>query len=100
MKHLEKKLDWNYTAMLHAILNKSWKQHSTKQQLYNYSCPISQTIQVTEQDILDTTGEAETSSYVMDVLWTTTDGHTIVLHSLSLHGHSMQSREPTKSNGQ
>ena len=29
-KHKEKKLDRNYTRMLCAILNKSWKKHSTK----------------------------------------------------------------------
>ena len=33
-KHLEKKFDGNYTRMLRAILNKSWRQHPTKQQLY------------------------------------------------------------------
>ena len=31
-KHLEKKLDENYTRMLHAVLNKFWMQHPTKQQ--------------------------------------------------------------------
>ena len=31
-KRMEKKLDGNYTRMLRAILNKSWRQHSTKQQ--------------------------------------------------------------------
>ena len=30
-KCLEKKLDGNYTRMLQAISNKSWRQHSTKQ---------------------------------------------------------------------
>ena len=34
------------TRILHAILNKSWKQHPTKQMLYGHSPPISQTIQV------------------------------------------------------
>ena len=29
-KRMEKKLDGNYTRMLRAILNKSWKQHPTK----------------------------------------------------------------------
>ena len=33
-KRLEKKLDDNFTRMLRAILNKSWRQHPTKQQLY------------------------------------------------------------------
>ena len=42
-KRLEKKLDGNYTRMLRAILNKSWRQHPTKQQLYGYQSP---TIQV------------------------------------------------------
>ena len=30
LHHLQTKLDENYTRMLHAILNKSWKQHFTK----------------------------------------------------------------------
>ena len=34
MKPLEKKLDGPYTKMLCTVLNKSWKQHPTKQQLY------------------------------------------------------------------
>ena len=33
-KHLEDKLDGTYTKMLRAILNKSWKQHPTNDQLY------------------------------------------------------------------
>ena len=32
--------------MLWAILNKSWRQHSTKQQLYGHLLPITKTIQV------------------------------------------------------
>ena len=43
---MEKKLDDNYTRMLRAILNKSWKQHPTKQQLYSHLPPIMKTIQV------------------------------------------------------
>ena len=35
-KRLEKKLDGNYTKMLWAILNKSWRQHPTKQQMYGH----------------------------------------------------------------
>ena len=45
-KHMEKKLHGNYTRILRAILNKSWKQHSTKQQLYSHLQPITKTIQV------------------------------------------------------
>ena len=43
---MEKKLDGNYTRMLRAILNKSWRQHPTKQQLYGHLPPIMKTIQV------------------------------------------------------
>ena len=45
-KRLEKKLDGNYTRMLWAILNKSWRQHPTKHQLYGHLPPITKTIQV------------------------------------------------------
>ena len=45
-KRLEKKLDGNYTRMLRAILNKSWRQHPTKHQLYGHLPPIMKTIQV------------------------------------------------------
>ena len=45
-KRMEKKLDSNYTRMLRAILNKSWRQHPTKQQPYGHLPPITKTIQV------------------------------------------------------
>ena len=45
-KRLEKKLDGNYTRMLWAILNKSWRQHPTRHQLYGHMPPITKTIQV------------------------------------------------------
>ena len=45
-KQLEKKLDGNYTRMLRAILNKSWRQHPTRHQLYGHLPPITKTIQV------------------------------------------------------
>ena len=40
-KRLEKKLDGNYT-----ILNKSWRQHQTKQQLYSHLPRTTKTIQI------------------------------------------------------
>ena len=43
---MEKKLDGNYTRMLRAILNKSWRQHTTKQQLYGHLPPITKTIKI------------------------------------------------------
>ena len=45
-KRSEKKLDDNYTRMLRAILNKSWRQHSTRQQLYGHLPPITKTIKI------------------------------------------------------
>ena len=45
-RRLEKKLDSNYTRMLRAILNRSWRQHPTGHQLYGHLPPITKTIQV------------------------------------------------------
>ena len=45
-KRLKRKLDGNYTRMLRAVLNKSWRQHPTKHQLYGHLPPITKTIQV------------------------------------------------------
>ena len=45
-KRLEKELDGNYTRMLRAILNKSWRQHPTRHQLYGHLPPIMKTIQI------------------------------------------------------
>ena len=45
---IEKKLDGNCTRMLWAILNKSWKKHPTKQQMYGHLPPISKTIKVSQ----------------------------------------------------
>ena len=45
-KRLENKLDGNYRRMLRAILNKSWRQHPTRHQLYGHLPPITKTIQV------------------------------------------------------
>ena len=45
-KRLEKRLDGNYTRMLQTILNKSWRKHSTKPQLYGQLPPITKTIKV------------------------------------------------------
>ena len=45
-KQLEKKLNGDYTRMLRAILNKSWRQHPTRHQLFGHLLPITKTIQV------------------------------------------------------
>ena len=41
-----RRLDGNYTRMLRAVLNKSWRQHPTRLQLYGHLPPITKTIQV------------------------------------------------------
>ena len=38
-KLIEETLDGNYTRMLRAILNKSWRQHPTKHLLYGHQPP-------------------------------------------------------------
>ena len=45
-KHIEIKLDGNCTRILEALLNKFWKQHPPKQQLYGLLPLISKTIQI------------------------------------------------------
>ena len=60
-KRMEKKLDGNYTRMLRAILNKSWRQHPKKQQLYGHLPPITKTNK-DEPDMRDTAREVSTNS--------------------------------------
>ena len=45
-KRMEKKLGGNYSRMLRPILNKSWRQHPTKQQLCSHQPPITETIKI------------------------------------------------------
>ena len=58
-KRLEKNLDSNYTRMLRAILNKSWRQHPTRHQLYGLSRKL---FKLDEPDMQDTAGEAGVNS--------------------------------------
>ena len=73
-KRFEKKLDGNYTRMLQAILNNSWRQHLPKHQLYGHLPPITKTIQVRQAR---NAGHCWRSRYelIRDVLqWTPTYG--------------------------
>ena len=45
-KRIGKKIGVNYTRMLRVVLNKSWRQHPTKQQPYGHLSLITKTIQV------------------------------------------------------
>ena len=74
-KRLEKKLDGNYTRMLRAILNKSWRQHPTRRQLYGHLPPITKTIQVRRARHAGHCWRSK-GELVSDVLlWTPTYGH-------------------------
>ena len=97
-KRLEKKLDGNYTRMLRAILNKSWRQHSTRHQLYGHLPPITKTIQVRR------TRHAGHCWRSRDEKWCTLmDPHTwpckgrttsTNIHSTTMWGYGMLSRRP------
>ena len=45
-RRMEKKLDGNNTRILRAVLNKSWRQQPTKQQLCGHLPPITKTIKI------------------------------------------------------
>ena len=61
-KHMEKKLYDNYTRKLRVVLDKSWRQHPTKQQLYGHLLPITKVPKLDEPDMQDTAGEVRTNS--------------------------------------
>ena len=73
-KRLEKKLDGNYTRMLWAILNKSWRQHSTKYQLYGHLPHITKTIQVTRTKYAGHCWKSRDELISHVILWTPTYG--------------------------
>ena len=64
-KRLVKKLDGHYTRMLRAILNKFWRQHPTKYQLYGHLPPITKTIQAC-RTLLEKQGRAHKRCTPMD----------------------------------
>ena len=61
-KRMEKKLDSNYTRMLRAILNKSWRQHPTNPNCMAIYLPSRKLSELDESDMQDIAGEAGTSS--------------------------------------
>ena len=73
-KRLGKMLDSNYTKMLRAILNRFWRLHPTKQQLYGHLPAITKTIQIRRTRHA---GHCRRSrdEFICDVLrWTPTHG--------------------------
>ena len=71
---MEKKLDGNYTRMLQAILNKSCRQHPTKQQLYSHQPPITKTIKVRRTRHAGHCWRNKDELISDVLLWTTTHG--------------------------
>ena len=73
---MEKKVDRNYTRMLWAILNRSWRQHDTRELLYNQLPPIAKTIQVRRtRHAVHSKGSRD--ELISDVLmWTPSHGRT------------------------
>ena len=76
-KRLEKKLDGNYTRMLRAILNKSWRQHPTRHQLYGHLPPITKTIKVRRTRYAGNCWRSRDQFISNVLLWTPTYGRPI-----------------------
>ena len=75
-KCIEKKLDSNYTRMLWAILNNSWSQHPTKQQLYSYLPLIMRTIKVRWTRHVEHCWRSKDELFSNILLWTPSHGWT------------------------
>ena len=73
-KRMERKFDGNCTRMLQAVLKKSWKQHPTKQQLYEHLPPILKTIQTRQARYAGHWWRSK-GEFISDlVLWTLSHG--------------------------
>ena len=72
-KRIEKKLDDNYTRMLWAILNKSWRQYPTKQRLYGHLPPITKIIKFRRTRHAGHWWRSR-DGLISDVLWTPAHG--------------------------
>ena len=81
-KRMDKKLDGNYTKMPWAILNKTRRQHPTRQRLYGHQPPITKTIKIRRNRH---TGHCWRSrdELISDVLlWTPSQGRANYIHPL------------------
>ena len=84
---------------MRAVLNKSWVQQPTKQQLYGHPSPISQTIQVRKTRHAGYSRRSKDELISNIYLWTLTYGHTSDgrlaedFHASYLCGYKMQSKE-------
>ena len=69
-----KKFDGNYTRMLLAILNKSWRQHPTKQQPYGQLPSITKTIQIRRSRHTGHCWRSKDKQIIDILLWTLSRG--------------------------
>ena len=95
-KHMEKKLDGNYTKMLHAVLNKSWNQHPTKQQLYGHLPPISQTLQVSWRRRVEYCRRSKDKLISNILLCTLAHGHASVVWSVKTYLYQLHTDTDTR----
>ena len=86
----EKKLDGDYTRMLHALLNKSWKLQPRKQQLYTHLLPISLANQVRTRRHAGHCWKSVNKLLSNIFLWTPTHGHTSVGRAAKTYISSVQ----------
>ena len=66
---MEKKLEGNYTRMLRAVLNKSWRQHPTKHQMQCHRPSITKTIHIRRTRHARHCWRSK-DELISDVLWT------------------------------
>ena len=90
-KKMEKKLEGNYKRMLREILNKSWRQHSTKHQLYGHLPPITKTIKDEPETLLEKQGRAHKWCSPMEpLIWLSKSRATNSnLHTAAVWGYGM-----------
>ena len=73
-KHMERKHDSNCTRMLWAVLNKFWRQHPIKQQMYGHQPLISKTIQIRRARYAGHCQRSKSKLISDVVLWTPSHG--------------------------
>ena len=71
---MEKRLDGNYTRMLWAILNKSWRQHPTNQQLYGHLPLVTKIIKIRRNRHAGHCLRSRDELISDELLWTPSDG--------------------------
>ena len=88
-KRMEKKLDGNYTRMLRAILNKSWRQHPTKSRLYGHLPSIAKTIKIRRTTLAEHCWRSSDDLLSDALLWTSSHGRTKAGRPARTYMHSL-----------